>query len=58
VQNTGGIGKDHQTNSGFAAQRTTDRFFDNALRMKHQCASAALEDGARCFYGTFSAIVA
>jgi predicted acylesterase/phospholipase RssA len=34
VQNAGGIGKGHQTNSGFSARRTTRRFVRNALRLK------------------------
>jgi len=58
VQNAGGIGKSHQTNSGFSAQRTTRRFVHNALRLKLHGAPAALEDRAGCFYSTFSAIVA
>jgi hypothetical protein len=46
VQNAGGIGKSHQTNSGFSAQRTTRRFVRNALRLKLHGAPTALEDRA------------
>jgi hypothetical protein len=58
VQNACGIGKGHQTNSGFSAQRTTRRFVRNALRLKLHGARAALEDRAGCFDSSFSAIVA
>ena len=58
MQNAGRIGKGHEPNSGFSARRTTDRFFGNALRLKQQGPPAALEDRARRFYSTFSAIVA
>jgi hypothetical protein len=58
VQNAGGIGKGHQTNSGFSARRTTRRFVRNALRLKLHGVPAALENRAGCFYITLSAIVA
>ena len=58
MQNAGRIDKGHQTNSGFCAERTAHRFFGNVLRLKHHGAPAAVQDRARCFYGTFSAIVA
>src|SRR5215469_1733194 len=58
VQNAGGVGKGHQTNSGFSAQRTTHRFVGSALGLKHQGAPVALEDRAGCFYITLPAIVA
>jgi hypothetical protein len=52
VQNAGGIGKGHQTNSDFSAQRTTrcaTGRIDNALRLKLHGAPAALKDRAGCF---------
>jgi hypothetical protein len=58
MQNAGGVGKGHQTNSGFSAQWTTHRFVGNALRLKLHGAPTALEDRASCFYITLSAIVA
>jgi hypothetical protein len=58
VQNAGGIGKGHQMNSGFSAQRTTRRFFRNALRLKLHDAPATLKDRAGCCDSSFSAIVA
>jgi hypothetical protein len=58
VQSAGGVGKGHQTNCGFSAQRTAHWFVGNALRLKLHGAPAALEDRAGCFYSTFSAIVA
>jgi hypothetical protein len=61
VQNAGGIGKGHQTNSGFSAQRTTCSAagrIHNALRLKLHGAPAALKDRAGCFYIASSAIIA
>ena len=58
VQNSGGIGKGHQTNSGFSARWTTHRFIRNVPRLKLNGAPAALENRASCFYITFSAIIA
>jgi hypothetical protein len=58
VQDAGGIGKGHQTNSGFSARGTTHRFVGNALRLKLHGAPAALENRAGCFDITFSAIIA
>jgi hypothetical protein len=58
VESAGGIGKGHQTNSGFSAQGTAHRFVGNALRLKLQGAPVGFEDRARCFYSTFSTIVA
>jgi hypothetical protein len=58
AQNTGGISKGHQANSGFSAQGTTLGFVRNALRLKQRGAPAGFEDRAGCFYSTFSAIVA
>jgi len=58
VQSAGGVGKGHQTNCGFSAQRTAHWFVGNALRLKLHGAPAAFEDCTRCFYRTFSTIVA
>jgi len=58
VQNAGGIGKGHQTNSGFSARRTTHRFVRNAPRLKLHGAPASDENQAGRFYITFSAIIA
>jgi hypothetical protein len=61
VQNAAGIGKGHQTNSGFSAQRTTrsaTRRIHNALRLKIHGAPAALKDRTGCFDITSSAIIA
>jgi hypothetical protein len=61
VQNAGGIGKGHQTNSGFSARGTTPCAtgrIGNALRLKLHGAAAAFEDRAGCFDITFSAIIA
>src|SRR3984893_3582335 len=61
VQNAGGIGKGHQTNSGFSAQRATRSAtgrIHNALRLKLHGAPAALKDRANCFDITSSAIIA
>src|ERR1700694_4076766 len=61
LQSAGGIGKGHQTNSGFSAQRTTrcaTGRIHNALRLKLHGAPAALKDRAGCFYITSSAIIA
>ena len=58
MQNAGGIGKGHQTNSGFSARRTTHRFVGNGMGLKRQDAPGALEDRAGCFDSSFSAIVA
>jgi hypothetical protein len=49
VQNAGGVGKGHQTNSGFSAQRTTRSAtgrIHNALRLKVHGAPAALKEKA------------
>jgi hypothetical protein len=59
--NAGGIGKGHQTNSGFSAQRTTRSVtgrIHNALRLKLHGAPAALKDRADCFDIMSSAIIA
>jgi hypothetical protein len=61
VQNAGGIGKGHQTNSGFSAQRTkrsATGWIHNALRLKLHGGTVALKDRAGCFYITSSAIIA
>ena len=61
MQNAGGIGKGHQTNSGFSAQRTTRSAtgrIHNALRLKLHGAPAALKDRTGCFDITSSAIIA
>jgi hypothetical protein len=61
VQNAGGIGKGHQTNSGFSAQRTTHSstgWICDAVGLQLYGAPAALENRAGCFYITFSAIIA
>ncbi len=53
VQNAGGIGKGHQTNSGFSAQRTTRSAtgrIHNALRLKLHGAPVALK--ASLFYSS------
>jgi hypothetical protein len=52
VQNAGGIGKGHQTNSGFSARGTTPCAtgrIGNALRLKLQGAAVAFPDRAGCF---------
>src|SRR5260370_31873886 len=57
----GGIGKGHQTNSGFSARGTTPCAtgrIGNALRLKLHRAPAALENRSGCFDSSFSAIVA
>src|SRR5260370_33914395 len=57
----GGIGKGHQTNSGFSARGTTPCAtgrIGNALRLKLHRAPAALENRAGCFDITLPAIVA
>ena len=58
MQKSGGIGKGNETNSGFSAGGTTHRFFGNALGLKLQSASAALEDRAGRFDVPLAAIVA
>jgi hypothetical protein len=60
VQNAGGIGKGHQTNSGFSARWTTHCAtgrIGNAPRLKLHGAPARDENRAGCFYITFSAII-
>jgi len=57
VQNAGGIGKGHQTNSGFSARGTTPCAtgrIGNTLRLKLHGAAAAFEDRAGCFDITLS----
>jgi hypothetical protein len=52
VQNASGIGKGHQTNSGFSARGTTPCAtgrIGNALGLKLHGAAAAFEDHAGCF---------
>src|SRR5260370_1878102 len=59
--NAGGIGKGHQTNSGFSARWTTHSAtgrIRNAPRLKLHGASAGFANRAGCFYITFSAIIA
>ena len=61
MENAGGIGKGHQTNSGFSAQRTTRSAtgrIHNAPRLKLHGGPAALKDRADCFDIMSSAIIA
>jgi hypothetical protein len=61
VESAGGIGKGHQTNSGFSARGTTPcatRRIGNALRLKLQGTAVAFQDRAGCFDITLPAIVA
>ena len=58
MQNAVGIGKGHQTNSGFSAQRTTRSATGRIHNALLHGAPAALKDHAGCFDITFSAIIA
>ena len=61
MQNAGGIGKGHQTNSGFSARGTTPCAtgrIGNAFRLKLRGAATVFEDRAGCFDITLPAIVA
>jgi hypothetical protein len=61
VQKAGGIGKGHQTNSGFSAQRTahsTTGWICDAVGLKLHGAATRHENRAGCFYITLPPIVA